>query len=338
MPIFAPTAAINLASRALGARTLSCSDDFFGALDRLIDDAPPVFVPGKYDDNGKWMDGWESRRRRDDGHDWCVLALAAPGHIDAIEIDTRHFTGNFPAAAGLWALAGDSVAETPAADDPRWRRILAPSALKGDAGNAFMPDAAVIAAADGRAWTHLKLDIFPDGGVARLRVYGRPASLPAPRADGLVELSSALGGARAIAWNDAHYGDPRHLLLPGLGERMEDGWETRRRREPGHDWCIIRLGTPGRVAFIEIDTRRFKGNYPDTCSVQGVMAPRMADAACVPQSLFWADVLTSRKLGPDAFHGFEPDAPAILSHIRFNIFPDGGVNRLRIFGTPCAVE
>lgn len=337
MPSFAPTAAVNLASRALGARTLSCSDQFFGALERLIDDAAPVFIPGKYDEAGKWMDGWETRRRRDDGHDWCVLALAAPGWIDAIEIDTRHFTGNYPAAAGLWAIAAADPADTPAADDPRWQPILAPAPLQGDAPNAFLPDPAV-RAADGRPWTHLKLDIFPDGGVARLRILGRPAGLPAPRADGLVELSSALGGARVIAWNDAHYGDPRNLLLPGLAPRMEDGWETRRRREPGHDWCIIRLATPGRVAFIEIDTREFKGNYPDTCSVQGVMAPDAADAATVPQSLFWAEILTSRKLGPDAPQGFTPDADRVVSHIRFNIFPDGGVNRLRIFGVPGAAE
>lgn len=312
---------VNLASAALGAVALSASDEFFGARERLLSHLDPVFIPGKYDDNGKWMDGWESRRKRGPGHDHCVIRLACPGRIVRVDIDTAHFTGNYPKAAGIEAAfvaAGDPDETTV------WTPLLTPVELQGNSHNLH-------GVADERVHTHVRLNIYPDGGVARLRLFGVPELAAA---DGVLDLAAALNGGRALACNDAHFGDARNLLLPGLGARMEDGWETARRREPGNDWAIVALGRPGVIERVEVDTSQFKGNYPDQCSLQAAFAPDLPAAALVPQSLFWRELLPPCKLGPDQLHVFA-DALAPLgpvSHVRFNIFPDGGVNRLRLFG------
>ncbi len=314
---------LNLASAALGATAIWASDEFFGSRDRLLKDEPPVFIPGKYDDNGKWMDGWESRRRRGEGHDSCIVRLAAAGKLHLAAIDTTHFTGNYPYAASLKAAYCSADPD----ENTVWSELLAPTALKGDCLQLFEIQSSA-------SWTHLKLNIFPDGGVARLRIYGTPSVLPAPGQDGLVDLAAALAGTRAAAWNDAHFGTPQNLLLPNIGARMEDGWETRRRREPGNDWTILALGHPGTVMRVEIDTSQFKGNYPDRASLQAAYLPGMDDAAVVPLSLYWPELLAPQKLGPHKLHRYEKELAGLgpVSHVRFNIFPDGGVNRLRLFG------
>lgn len=313
---------INLASAALGAVALWASDEFFAAKDRMLSPLDPVFVPGKYDDNGKWMDGWESRRRRGPGHDSCIIRLACPGRLAQADIDTTHFTGNYPKAASLEAclLTGDPD------DATVWTTLVPPADLQGNGHNPFD-------IADGRTWSHVRLNIFPDGGVARLRVFGDPRPAPVV-GNGPMDLAAALNGGRVVVCNDAHFGDPRNLLLPGVGARMEDGWETARRREPGNDWTIVALACPGMIERIEVDTSQFKGNYPDRCSIQAAHCPGMADAALVPQSLFWPELLPSVKLEADRAHVFAAELHAVgpVSHVRFNIFPDGGVNRLRLFG------
>jgi allantoicase len=314
---------INLASAALGAKAISATDEFFGAKERMLSDGAPVFVPGKYDENGKWMDGWETRRKRGPGHDSCVIRLAVPGIIHAVDFDTAHFTGNYPYAGSLDA----AFAEGDPGSDVAWTEIVAPHALSGNSSN-------YVELADDRIWSHLRLNIFPDGGIARLRVYGVPAGNPAPNADGLIDLASALNGTRAVAWNDAHFGTPRNLILPGVAARMEDGWETRRRREPGNDWAILALGHVGVIERIEIDTSQFKGNYPDQASVRAAYLPGMDDSAAVPLSLYWPVLLPSQKLGPNRLHEFTHELARTgpVTHVRFDIFPDGGVNRLRLFG------
>jgi allantoicase len=316
---------INLASAALGAKAISATDEFFGAKDRLLSDVAPVFIPGKYDDNGKWMDGWESRRRRGPGHDSCIVHLAAPGIVHVADIDTTHFTGNYPHAASIEG----TLSEGDPSDDAGWTEILAPHALEGNAQH-------LVELKQSGPWSHIRLNIFPDGGVARLKVYGVPAAMPAPAGDGLIDLASALCGTRAVAWNDAHFGKPQHLLLPAAGTRMEDGWETRRRREPGNDWAIFALGHAGTIERVEIDTRQFKGNYPEQASLQAAYLPGMDDSAAVPLSLYWPILLQPRKLGPHQLHRFTKEVAALgqVTHVRFNIFPDGGVNRLRLFGRP----
>jgi len=316
---------INLASAALGAKAIAASDEFFGAKDRLLSDDAPVFIPGKYDENGKWMDGWESRRRRGPGHDSCIVRLAVSGTLHAIDIDTTHFTGNYPHAASIDAV----LDEKDPGEKAGWKEIIAPRALGPSRHH-------LIDIQDRGPWSHLRLNIYPDGGIARLRAYGMPDALPAPDEEGLVNLASALSGACAVAWNDAHFGKPQNLLLPDVGARMEDGWETRRRREPGNDWTIIALGRPGIIERVEIDTSQFKGNYPDQASLQAAYLPGMEDAALIPLSLYWPVLLKQQKLGPNRLHRFTKEIATLgpATHVRLNIFPDGGVNRLRLFGRP----
>ncbi len=319
---------VNLADARLGAVALIASDDFFADRSRMLNPEPPVFVPGKYDAHGKWMDGWESRRRRDAGHDWCIVRLARPGRIVGIELDTRHFTGNFPPAASIEACSiadGDPDAATD------WQPLLPAVALRGDSRH-FHPIESTT------CWSHLRVNLLPDGGLARLRVYGRPAFDPAATdGNGLIDLAAALHGGIALAANNEHFGAASRLLLPGRGIDMGDGWETRRRREPGHDWCLIELAHPGVIEAIGVDTAHFKGNYPDRCSLRAAAVdPATPVAALVTQSMFWPTLLPEQPLRADAEHWF--DAPAgshrPVSHVRFDIHPDGGVSRLRLLGRP----
>jgi len=316
---------VNLADARLGARALACSDDFFAPRERLLQPGAAVFIPGKYDDNGKWMDGWESRRRRGPGNDWCIVALGVPGSLTGFDIDTRHFTGNFPPSA--------SVDACPLGADPllasNWVCVLPAVALSGNRQHFFPAQHAA------GVYAHIRLNIFPDGGVARLRVYGRPSTASVQAGpDGLVDLIALVNGGRALAWNDAHFGSCENLLLPGRGADMGEGWETRRRREPGHDWCVLALGLAGRVRRIEVDTAHFKGNYPDRCSLQAAFAPDAAAASVVAQSQFWNTLLPEVKLGADAIHTFEGECLEVgtITHVRFNLHPDGGVSRLRLWG------
>jgi allantoicase len=315
----------NLADSRLGAEALCCSDDFFAPMARLLQAGEPVFVPGKYDEHGKWMDGWESRRRRGGGHDWCVVRLASPGNLIGVDIDTRFFTGNYPPAASLDGC--------PEGSDPNltesWQTLLPVTPLRGDRHHALpLPEAA-----RARVFSHVRLNLLPDGGVARLRVYGRPRGAARRGDDGLVDLAAALNGACPVAWNDAHYGAPVHLLLPGRGADMGDGWETRRRREPGFDWCLIALACAGEIRRIEVDTAHFKGNHPDRCSLQAGHADGLDADSLIAQAQFWPTLLPETKLEADRQHRFRADtALGAVTHVRFNLHPDGGVSRLRLWG------
>jgi len=317
---------INLADARLGAEAVACSDDFFAPMDRLLQPSAAIFVPGKYDAHGKWMDGWESRRKRGPGYDWCVIRLARPGRLAGVDIDTSFFTGNYPPAA---SLDGCRVGCDPL-HDASWETVLTPCSLSGNSHH-------LLPLATGEAvFSHLRLNILPDGGVARLRVYGRPAGEAEPGADGLVDLAAALNGAYPVAWNDQHFGVVGNLLRPGRGIDMGDGWETRRRREPGFDWCIIALGQPGIIRRIEVDTAHFKGNFPDRCSLQAAHTPGVSREALVTQSQFWPMLLPETPLQADHIHlinsAIAPLGP--VSHVRLNLHPDGGVSRLRLWGNP----
>ena len=319
--------AINLASGGLGAQALSATDEFFAPLARMLDDKPAVFYPDKYDDNGKWMDGWETRRRRNGGHDHAVIALAARGQINGFDIDTSHFTGNNAPACRIEACR----AENAPGDDADWFEILPMQALTPDSHHFF-------ACADTQAWTHLRVHIYPDGGVARLRVYGIPTLDASAVAGEEIDLAAALNGGRVIAFSDAHYGAYQRMLAPGRGLDMGDGWETRRRREPGHDWIIVALGHRGTIDHAQVDTAHYKGNYPDSFSVQAADLSEFSgdlDKAVVASSMFWDTLIATEKLSADATHDISSDKVAGLgpvTHVRLNIFPDGGISRLRLFG------
>ena len=309
---------VNLADARLGAATLVASDEFFAASARMLNPEPAQFIPGKYDDHGKWMDGWETRRKRVPGHDWCILKLGLPGVIHGVDVDTNHFLGNAPSFVSLEAA---SSAEGP------WTEILARSPVNPGSQNLF--------AVTGRqTWTHLKLHIYPDGGVARFRVYGEVTPDPAVfRPGALLDLAALENGGRAVGCSDAFFSSMNNLLMPGRSANMGDGWETRRRRGPGHDWVIIRLGQPGQVRQLEIDTNHFKGNFPDTCSLDGCLAPGQAVDALTWPDFTWREILPRYKLQAHTQHAVEKELLDVgpVSHVRLNIFPDGGISRLRVF-------
>jgi allantoicase len=316
---------VNLASPRLGSEAVSASDEFFAPRERLLEDATPVFIPDKFDAHGKWMDGWESRRRRDGGHDFCIIRLGVKGIVHGVDIDTSHFTGNYPPAASIDACLSDAEP----GPDAVWHEILAPAPL-GPSAHHYLP------VSPSGPFSYLRLHIYPDGGVARLRVYGEPvASWEGAARDEVHELSALRNGGRIVAYNDAHYGTVWTLLTEGRGRDMGDGWETRRRREPGNDWIIVRLGAAGLVERIIVDTCHFKGNYPDRASLQAAFVEAGTDDSIVTQSMFWPELLPSQKLSADAVHEFTGEAITPLgpvNHVKLNIFPDGGVSRLRIFG------
>jgi allantoicase len=313
---------VNLAQPRLGAEVVYATDDFFADKARLIDASEPVFIPGKYDENGKWMDGWESRRKRIPGHDWCVVRLGVPGIVAGFEIDTRHFTGNYPPAAEIEACWSDEA--VPEA----WRKVTPRLALKGD-------DRIFVPVDPGEPVTHVRLNIFPDGGIARLRVWGRVAKdWSRVGADERLDLLAMANGGRGIIANDEHYGGVENLTAPGRGVNMGDGWETRRRREPGHDWAVLELGAPGRIDEVVVDTAHFKGNYPDRCFLQAAPAATGSPEEIAALSNDWPLLLPPVRLEADKVHVFR-DSLADLGAVRFvrlNIVPDGGVSRLRVIG------
>jgi allantoicase len=315
---------IDLGHPSLGTRITHCSDDFFADRNRLLNPEPPVFIPDKFDENGKWMDGWESRRRRNGGNDYLIIKLGRPGILFGVNIDTSHFTGNFPPAASLEG----TYSETEIDDDTEWVPLLHLVELQGDSEHLLEID-------NYRVWTHLRFSIFPDGGVARLRLYGRVyTDWDEYDQDALYDFANSLNGGRVIGWNDAHFGHPRNLLSEGDGRNMGDSWETRRRREPGFDWCIIELGHLCLIREIIVDTAFFKGNFPDQFSIQAAQVAHSPRQALITRSIYWPELLPLQKLQMDCKNHFDIDNPSIgpVNYLRLNIFPDGGISRFRVFG------
>lgn len=316
---------VNLADEKIGAVAIYATDDFFADKSRLISSAQPVFKEDLYDDNGKWMDGWESRRKRGEGYDYCVVRLGFAGTIKGLDIDTSFFTGNYPPSASVdacYSPDGDPTETT------EWQEILPSQSLQGDSHHEHAID-------NEQVFTHVRLNIYPDGGVARLRVYGLPSvDWEKTAADVEVDLAALENGGRALACSDEHFGKKANILRPGRGENMGDGWETARRRTPGNDWVIVALGHPGTVNKVAVDTAHFKGNFPDSCSIQAAYVQGGTDDQVATQSLFWRELLPSQKLAADSIHEFSDQVNDIgpITHVRLNIFPDGGISRLRLFG------
>ena len=308
---------VQLEQPRLGSRVAFATDDFFAAKERVIDASAPVFKDGVYDDHGKWMDGWESRRKRTPGHDWCVIRLGVPGVIRGFDIDTSFFTGNYPPQASIEACSSEQ--DVP---EEGWQEIVPRTNLKGDAHHYIHVD-------DEQVWTHVRLHIYPDGGIARLRIYGQVrASLDGVA--GYVDLAAVENGGRAIACSDEHYGSMHNLNAPGRGVNMGDGWETARRRGPGNDWVIMALGQPGAIKRAEIDTAHFKGNFPDRVSLEAGQFD--GDAAATAGDAVWRELMPESKLKMDQQHYFEALVDlGDVTHVRMSIYPDGGVSRLRLF-------
>lgn len=330
------TGLVDLASAELGGEALAASDDFFASRHNLLLSEPPVFIEGKFTDRGKWMDGWESRRKRGAGHDWCILKLGAAGVVLGLDIDTRHFVGNHPPFAAVEGLRTEPSASLEELERAEWTELLRQSPLRPGSHNLFAAEAAP-------PMSHLRLRIFPDGGVARFRAYGRVhAEWRASEPDGesrpyvkpgMVDLAALQHGALALACSDAFFGPMNNLILPGLAANMGGGWETRRKRHAGHDWILVQLAAAGSVRVVEVSTQHFKGNYPDRCSIELIAASgaRITDLLA---SSSWRPLLPEVKLDADTRHFFTElvvsQTPA--THARLNIYPDGGVSRLRLWG------
>ena len=328
------TELVDLASERVGGRVLAVNDEFFAPGKNLLKAGRPVFIEGKYTSRGKWMDGWETRRRRQPGHDWCIIRLGLPGIVRGVVVDTGHFKGNFPERCSIEACAVEGVAGWKQLLGPQttWLELLPETKLQGDTQNRFAVNGT------GR-FTHLRLNIYPDGGVARLRIHGEVVPEAGLRRKPEIDLVGIETGARVIASSDEFFGSPQNMLLPGRGKNMGDGWETRRRRGPGFDWVILRFGFAGTIRRIEVDTTHFKGNFPESCSLEACNAEG-AEADADNQPLFaeleWKEVLPRNRLRANARHVFQQEVreAGVVSHARFSIFPDGGVARLRIFGAP----
>lgn len=316
----------DLANPRLGAAVTYATDEFFAPRSRLIDPDVPVFYSDRYDSHGQWMDGWESRRRRGPGHDWCVIRLGRRGRILKLDIDTSFFTGNYPPEAMVEACDEPQLGDSPG-DRANWWTLVPRSSLGPDSHHVFDCE-------NPRPATHLRLHIFPDGGIARLRAYGEVVVdwTQFGSAEEL-DLVGTISGGRAVAWSDAHFGEVANILLPDRGRNMGDGWETARRRGPGNDWAVVALGHPGELTRAVIDTAYFKGNYPDRCVLRGAFCrdedlPEPLEEA----SADWKCLLPETRLGPDAEHALALQAAGPVSHVRLDIIPDGGLSRLRLFG------
>jgi allantoicase len=315
---------VNLASRQLGAGVVAASDEFFGEKENLLRAGPPGHSPRTFGHKGQVVDGWETRRRRDPGHDWALVRLGAPGVIRAVVVDTAYFTGNFPAECSVEACAAEGYPSPGQLLSPEvsWAQVVPRSALAGDTENRF-------AVHDPRRFTHLRLTIYPDGGVARLRADGEV--VPDPRLlDGRpLDLVALENGGTVVAASDRFYSPPENMIAPGRAAVMGDGWETRRRRDSGHDWVLFRLAGAGHIGQAVVDTSCFLGNAPGAAALLACDAQQTGlDAAD------WFGLLPLTPLQPDTRHQFRtgPARSRRATHVRLEIHPDGGLARLRLFG------
>ena len=315
---------INLADPRLGSKVIFKTDDFFASANRIINPNPPIFKDGVFDRHGKWMDGWETRRRRKKGFDYLIIKLGKPGKIFSVDIDTTHFSGNQPMYASLEACQNNKKLNS----NSKWSKILNYKKLGPNKNHKFSIKNKSI-------FTHVKLNIYPDGGVARLRLYGEIETKNINYGSKTVNLTSMLNGASIVGCNNEHFGRAENVLSPGKGKNMGDGWETRRSRGKNFDWLIIKMGRTGKINKIEIDTHHFKGNYPDRCSVQGIFIPKkLSNNSIVKKSNKWKTLVNKAKLHPHKKHNFKIKTPKTnkVNYIRINIYPDGGISRIRTFG------
>jgi len=317
----------DLAAERLGGKVLYATDDFFAEKENLVKPGRGIFIADKYTDRGKWMDGWESRRKRTPGHDWAILQLTTPGKIIGFDIDTHFFLGNHPPHASVEAVYINDADPVKDWDNLEWKEILPKSYLDAGSQNFYT-------CVSDQLFTHIRLHIYPDGGVARFRVYGEVfKNWDVVSADEEIDLAAAVNGGNAIACNDMFFSAMGNLIMPGRGVNMGDGWETKRNRTPGNrDWVILRLAKQGSLKRIIADTCHFKGNYPDSFSVEGCTSANDADV--LNDKVNWQTILAAQKLSADHEHEYvnEVTANTGITHVRLNIFPDGGISRLRLFG------
>ncbi|GAA93763.1 uncharacterized protein L969DRAFT_608810 [Mixia osmundae IAM 14324] len=321
---------IEVSSNALGSRVLAVSDDFFADAWQLLQPHDPVNLKGQFGPKGALFDGWENARHCPT-FNWVIIRLGSPAGASLLgfDIDTRPFDGNEGPAGSVEALFLPELPDedVPSASDTRWVSVLPRKPLGPASRHFFRLDRLH------GPFTHLKLCMYPDGGFGRFRAYGVISppllrSITTP-----IDLAHVLNGGRCVAVSDQHFGVGKNLILPGRGKDMGDGWETKRSRGGDHtDWAILKLGAPCHLLHAEIDTAHFKGNFPESCTLDACVCQET-----VPSNARWTSVLGRVKLGPHRQHQFQLEPAArqtAWTHVRCTIFPDGGIKRLRLYGLP----
>ncbi|XP_015520779.1 allantoicase-like [Neodiprion pinetum] len=354
-----------LASETNGGQIVFATDDWFACAENLLKDTEPVFKPDLYTDFGKWMDGWETRRRRCQGHDWAVIALKKPSTIMGVCVDTAYFTGNYAPRFSIQAAkltdeeaklfpkreckigtAADKsqMEQVQRIDTQKWETLVPMTNLRAGYEETRLNYFNVF---ETGTWTHLRLNMFPDGGIARLRVFGFVTpDWEEVNSDELIDLMSAENGTVCESYSNAHYGHPRNLIKTERGINMGDGWETARRLDrppileaddsgvlqvPGNEWAIFRLGHVGEIHSIEVDTNFFKGNFPDSIKIEGVLADPNQDS----RRWSWKTIMTPKKLSPHKQHFYSTDdllSYGPITHVKLTMAPDGGISRVRMLG------
>jgi allantoicase len=309
----------DLASRQLRGSVISANDEFFAEKENLIKPDPPAFAAADFGNKGKVYDGWETRRRREPGHDWAIVRLGCQGIVHGVVVDTAFFRGNYPPEISVEAANVEGYPSPAEVADLRWHQLIARASARGDAANSYE----VI---DRRRWTHVRLSIYPDGGVARFRVHGEVVPDPA-FLTGTIDLAALENGGRVVGCSNSFYSSPEHLIMPGRAHVMSDGWENARRRDNQGDYVTIKLAARGLITHTEIDTSYFLGNAPGWINLSAADDPEVADA-----DLSWRELLPRTRVQPDTRHRFRIDDTTPTTHIRLDVIPDGGLARLRVHG------
>ncbi|XP_014000390.1 allantoicase isoform X1 [Salmo salar] len=369
----------NLACETAGGKVIFATDEWFAPASNLLKKEPPEFIASAFTEYGKWMDGWETRRKRIPGHDWCIIQLGVPGIIHGLDVDTSFFTGNYSPFASVQAacldeapaltLEGDRTGMAASESQfeavaklhsESWEELVPVTELKpgfSDTCHNYFPITYPTRV------THLRLNMYPDGGIARLKVYGvgQKDWSALPTQDQL-DLVALVNGGVCLGYSDAHFGHPRNMIGLGRSANMGDGWETARRLDrpknlqvdgkgilqvPGYEWAVLRLGHPGVISQIEIDTNHFKGNFPDSCKIEACYLTPEEEGKYVSGRWSsdpgnkWRVLLQPQKLQAHHRHFYSCDPLALsgpVSHVRLVIAPDGGVSRLRLWGRPSSTR
>jgi len=311
---------------AAGGSVLQASDEYLNPAGRLLEPADPVPDPGRPGARGAWLDGWETRRRREPGHEWAIIRMGRRGLLERLVVDTTHVTTSLPAACSVEAvdLPGDPGLVDLVRNRSLWREVVARTPVRGGGPHSF--------AGDHIPATHLRLVIYPDGGVARFRAYGDPLPPADLASRDRVDLASLDNGARVVAASDARTSSPNLMLLPGDPRHHRDGWITRRRREPGFEWAIIRLGGAGFPTQVTVDTRHFPGDSPDRVAVLGAVAGGRPPDGIADTD--WRSILEPTEVTADSRNRFDlPAGTGPVTHLRLELHPDGAVARFRAHGT-----
>ena len=310
----------DLASRALAASVMAANDELFALRENLISPWEAAFDPNEFGHKGKVYDGWETRRRRDLGHDWAIVRLGTPGVVHGVVVDTAWFLGNYPPFISVEAVNVEGYPTVHELLAATWTSLVAKSDCRGDAKNYY-------AVADEHRWTHVRLSIYPDGGVARFRVHGEAIVDPHFLA-GTVDLVAAENGGRLVRTSDAFYSTPAQIIMPGRARNMGEGWENARRRGDGNDFAVFALGVPGTVRHLEVDTSYYVGNAPGWVQVcvADARTHDLDDDAC------WTPILTKRPVLADTRHRFTAQTAVDATHARLDVYPDGGLSRFRLWG------